>query len=268
LSSRIRSDSIIVGGSYVLGKDNTVDLLKDEILNTAKAQAEEIINQAQQQAQQITQEAEAQSQNMIAQAGEIQRQANEAGLQDGYNQGYQNGFNQISGELVNQIKMVDIIAKSSFRVKQEIIKSAKQDILELTIAIAEKILKNTLNSAPETILSIIKAAISELKEKEDIKISINPANAVHLYQYSEILKETVYGLRNLKIIEDKTIPVDGFIVESVDSRIDAGISTQIDAISRAFIKDEQDSFIMEEIPQEIEIKINEKIEEEILIYDN
>lgn len=266
--SRIRCDAIIVGGSYVLGKENKIDLEKDQILDNAKVQAEEIISVAQQQARQIIQEAQIQSQNMIAQAEEIQRQAHESGLQDGFNQGHQNGFNQISNELANQIKTVDIIAKAAFRVKQEIIISAKKDILELTIAIAEKILKNTLNIAPETILSIIKAAINELKEKEDIKIAINPEIAVYLYQYSEIIKETVYGLKNLKIIEDKTIPVDGFIVESIDSRIDAGISTQINAISRAFLDEKQERLAIGEIPEEIEININEKIEEEKLSYDN
>ncbi|MEI7475379.1 MAG: FliH/SctL family protein [bacterium] len=265
--SRIRSDAVIVGGSYVVGKDSAADLQKEEILNIARSQADSIIAQAQQNSQQMLQEASSQSQAMIGQAEEIQRQAHEAGLQNGFNEGYANGFEQISNELANQIKAVNVLAGAAFKVKNEIISSAEKEIVELTVSISEKILKNTLEVSPDIILNIVKAAIGELKEKEDVKITINPDNAIHIYQYSEFLKDTINGLKNIKIIEDRTVPFDGFIVESVESRIDAGISTQINEISRAFIQEAHKATEQMELPQEIEIRINEKIEE-IQINDN
>lgn len=263
--SRIRSDAVILGGSYVVGKDNATDLYKEQILNTAKQQAEAIIAQAQAQANEIIQNATQQSESMVA---EIQKQAHETGFQNGYNDGYQNGFNQISNELANQVKTVEVLAKATFDVKKEIIISSEKDIIELTIAIAEKIIKTKLDLAPEILIQIVKSAISDLKEKEHVKISINPENAVHLYQYSEILKELINGLKNLKIIEDKTVPIDSFIVESIDSRIDAGIKTQINEITRELITEAQQNPSLEDIPEEIEIRINEKIIEENSSYDN
>jgi len=84
----------------------------------------------------------------------------------------------------------------------------------------------------EIILSIIRAAINELKYKEEVKILVNPAITQCIYDLSEELKQTIKGLNHIKIIEDKTIPPDGFMIESPDSRIDARLETQLAEITK------------------------------------
>ena len=103
--------------------------------------------------------------------------------------------------------------------------------------IAEKIIRHKLELKPELLLGIISAAIEQVKDKEDIKIIVNPALLHNLYEFTEGLRETVKGLKNLKIIEDRTIPKDGVIVESVESRIDARIETQIKEIMKNLMQE-------------------------------
>lgn len=55
--------------------------------------------------------------------------------------------------------------------------------------------------------------------------------AQKIYEISDGLKERFFGLENIKIIEDSSVPADGTIVESVDSRVDSGIKAQISRIS-------------------------------------
>ncbi len=131
---------------------------------------------------------------------------------------------------------LEAVADASFKIKKEIILSAEQEILQLSIAIAERILKQQLKIKPEIISEIIRAAINELKDKEEIKIIINPALKNQMYNFSEELKTTLKGMKSIKKIEDKTIHPNSAIIESPESRIDARIETQIAEITRELMK--------------------------------
>ena len=259
--TRIESSNIQLGNSYVLGniqkEKEEADKIQREALKSAQKQVEEIINQANIQAAQILEAANHQVQEMIQQSQEDANQAKEDGYQAGYNAGYQDGHNQVHEDLINQVKSLDILAQSVFKVKQEIISSSEKEILQLTIIIAEKVLKQHLEIAPDKILSIIKAAINELKDKEEVNIIVNPAITNYLYDFSEELKETVNGLKSIKILEDKTIPADGVIVESTENRIDARLETQISEIAKQLLLEAEENPILAEIPKEIEIRIEE-----------
>ena len=112
-----------------------------------------------------------------------------------------------------------------------IVKSAHTEILELVTAICEKVCHTELVQNPKLLENLTVAAISKLKEKETVNIIVNPQMAQKIYEISDGLKERFFGLENIKIIEDSSVPADGTIVESVDSRVDSGLKAQISRIS-------------------------------------
>ena len=257
MSSRIQSSSVQVGNSFVLGQTEKVDLAQveyEKIISIATRQAEDITAKAQADAIQFIEAAKTKAQNLIE---ETRNEAYQQGSQQGYNEGYQNGFNQISNELHEQIRSMDFLAESAFNVKREIIASSEEQILHLTIAIAEKVLRAKLELDPNVVLNIVKAAIKELKDKEEVTIVVNPKLTAPLYNFTDELKNTINGLGKIKIIEDSTIPPDGVIVESADSRIDARLNTQIEEIAKQIISEARRNPAFKEIPPEIEIKIEE-----------
>lgn len=232
--SRIKSSYVQVGDSYVM-KDKNEDCKKEQcdgLLLLAMKDAELIVNKAKKNAETILASAEQQAEGIVQQADAVIQQARQEGLQAGFQSGYDEGYKKILEELKNQIQNVDVIAQSSFKVKQEIITSSEQEILKLTTVIAEKILRHQLEVDSKIILNIIRAAINELKDKEEIKILVNPALTQCIYDLSDELKKTIKGLNHIKILEDKTIPADGFMVESPDSRIDARLETQVAEITK------------------------------------
>ncbi|MDD3013194.1 MAG: FliH/SctL family protein [Candidatus Gastranaerophilales bacterium] len=257
--SRIRLEDVEVGHSYVI-KNTSANKLSESISeevqqeNTAVAEAEleahNIISAAHQKSARIIEEAQKTSQESF-------NQSKEEGMKAGYDAGYKNGVHQIQADFINQIKSVDIIAKSAFNVKKEIIISAEQELLLLAVTIAEKIVRQQLEIHPETILNIVKAAINQLQDKEEVKIIVNPAVTNYLYEFSDELKQSINGLEKIKIIEDRTVPLEGVIVESLDSRIDARLDSQITEITKKIMKESAEHPVMEEIPKEIEIKIEE-----------
>lgn len=249
--SRIKSSIVHLGNHYMVGKtENKQENQQDEILISTQKQAEEILNAANAEAARIIDEAQTQVQETL-------QQSREEGFQTGYKTGYDESFKKIQEDFIRQIKSIDMIAQSAYKVKKEIISSSELEILQLTIAIAEKIVKQQLETSPETILSIVRAVIHELKDKEEIKIIVNPVHVEYLYNFSEELKNSINGLESVKIIKDKTIPIDGIIVESGESRIDARLETQIAQITKHLLNEAAENPTFAEIPKEIEIKIEE-----------
>ena len=104
-----------------------------------------------------------------------------------------------------------------------------------------------------------KKAISLLKEQEDIKIVVNPKLIEYAKELSEDLPNIFQNLDKIKIIKDKTVSSDGVLVESLDSRIDARLSTEIEKIARILLIEEKKEDVLNE---EIEEKIAEKIKEQ------
>lgn len=259
--SRIRLEDIKVGNSYVV--DNSKTSKKTESIPQAVQIQEDnsAVSDAEIEAQRIITAAQEEARNIIEQtrqkSEELFNQSHEEGMKAGYNAGYEVGLKQVQEDFTNQIRSVDIIAKTAFNVKKEIIVSAEQEILQLSVVIAEKLLRHQLEVNPELILNIVKAAINELKDKEEVKIVVNPSVTNCLYEFSDELKQSINGLKKIKIIEDKTVPSEGVIIESLESRIDARLDSQITEITKRIMKEAAERPLTDKLVKEIDIKIEE-----------
>ena len=65
----------------------------------------------------------------------------ETAKKEGYEEGYKQGFEDGTKSLEEKVLAVDTFAKSQFDIKNNIIKSAELDIIELVCAIARKVCK-------------------------------------------------------------------------------------------------------------------------------
>lgn len=235
--SRIDSGKINFGSSYILPTSD--GQLQAQELVSAKKIAQELILKAKQQAQVIIDEAKAQAQKQIDDAVE---QANakvaeitEDARQQGHQIGYEEGQIAIKRDLVEQIENLDKFAKSEFEIKKRIIKSAHNDIVNLVVMIADKVCHKKLKMDREILYNITKHSINELKDKESVTIFVNPGMAKKIYSISEDLQKDILSLQSIKIVEDSSVSEDGTIVESISTRIDNRISSQIDEITQKLL---------------------------------
>ena len=272
MSKRIKSSNVQLGESFIVehslkftpvGNFNDDELSNEELslqikerefkqkcdqmLIDAQSQANSIIEEANNKAAHILEESKQytakQKEELEVLKNNTLEEARQEGIQTGFNEGYQKASEEVYSKVVN----LEAIADSAFNLKKEIILSAELEILHLSIAIAEKILKQQLEIKPEMITQIIKAAINELKDKEEIKIIVNPALKEQLYNFSEELKIAIKGMKTIKIIEDKTIHANSAIIESPESRIDARLETQIAQITEQLMKTFADEPVLGEV---------------------
>ena len=275
MNKRIKSSNVQIGESFILdrkknnlipGKQNQKEEeFKKTFENTlieADNQGKAVIKDAEKQAAKIIKKAEEDALSKAEETEILKQQSIENGYAEGFQKGYEEGLLKAKEEMLEKVWGLNVLISSAFTVKKEIINSAEMEILELSTVIAEKIIRHQLEIKPELMQEIIKTAIAQLKDKEKIKIIVNPALVQNLYEFSEKLKEKIKGLKSIKITEDKTIPKDGVIVESLESRIDGRIESQLKEIIKNIMQEfSKKNISSQEIPEEIEIRINEKISE-------
>lgn len=213
-------------------------LRKEEIIKEGEQQAALLIEQAQAQITQAEQELEQVKEaahNQIEEdkvkAQQEAEQLKEEYKQKGYDDGYNQGFAQITNDMEQKVLAVDKFAQSQFDLKKNIIKSAELDIVNLVVEIAKKVCTKSIELNPDLLKAITVSAIRALKDKEEIKIIINPKLTDTLNLISDKIKEEIPQLKNVRVIEDNSVSADGTIVESMLTRVDSRVVAQINEIT-------------------------------------
>lgn len=255
--SRINNKNVKIGENYVLPLTqssiskyeakvesilNDVEVEKKRLLQSAENEAENIktranliVKEAESKANQIIGNAKNESLRIIKQAEDEQNkiksqteEISKKAYDEGFTKGQEDGLNKFKENSIDSIKALDTLANSSFEIKHNIVKSADMDIVELVIAIARKI--TTVKFDENMLKEVTISAIQQLKNKESITIIVNPQLVQNIINLSEGFKNEITQLKNIKIIEDTALSVDGVIVETPLSRVDSRISSQIEEI--------------------------------------
>ncbi len=239
--SRIDSEKVNLGSSYVISTSD--EQMRAQAIVNANTVAGDIINKAQTQSQSIVAETQKKAQKhleeAIAQAQSQVESIHEEARKQGFEQGYKEGQEAIREALVEQINNLEKFTQSEFEIKKRIIKSAHNDIVNLVIAISDKICKKHLHMDRQVLYNITMNSINALKDKEHVNIIVNPNMAKKIYEISPNLKNDILSLQSIKIVEDASVSEDGTIVESISSRIDNRISSQIDELAQKLLTELQ-----------------------------
>ena len=232
--SKIDASKINVGNSFVLNSDGKTVLNKE--ISDAQIIADSIIADAQKKSQALLNDAKQKADKILMQAQEQAETSKDDVLAEskklGYEEGYEAGKEKITTEMEDLVYNLDNFAKCKFDMKNRIIKSVHNDILDLVLTISEKICKTQIMQSRQTLLNLVVNSIAQLKEKESVTVIVNPLMAQKIYEISDNIKENIHNLEHIKIIEDNAVSADGTIVESVGSRVDARVSAQIEQFAQ------------------------------------
>lgn len=241
MSNRFKSDSIQIGNNYVLPIEQsnvTAQQAKvKKIIEETDAKAQQILDNAENKSNIIVETANNEAQRIIEEARKKAEEEYEAIKQQGYNEGFskgeQDGLDKFQNDAKDALQSLETLASSSFDTKKNIIDSASLDIVELVSAIADKICHVKLDS--KVLYEITLDAIKLLNDKENITIIVNPLLVERINSFSNKFKEEVNSLKSIKIIEDNSVSPDGVIVETLSTRLDSRISTQIAEITEKML---------------------------------
>ena len=198
----------------------------------AQLQAELILKQAREEAERIVEDARA--------AAKREQEEIRAGARDeGYRVGYAEGTAKAMEDAVRDREVqaerleaeVGAFLEKASIAREEMLSQTQEELLDLVIAVAEKVVRVSLKSSSDVIARMIQTATERMKRQEWVHIYISGCDARGTAQISPALTTTLGALsQHVKVVpmgdgEDGTC-----IVETPEEIIDASVSTQMSTI--------------------------------------
>jgi flagellar assembly protein FliH len=159
-------------------------------------------------------------------------------IQEGEKKGYSEGLEKGKAEIIEKFEEnVNIIKRAHDDVNnrmQEIIKNSEKDVLRLSIAIAEKIIREKIEGNDEIVLNSLKFILKTVPQVNKVVIYFNPAEFERIKNSSSEFIEIMERYKEIKFVDDARIEKGGVIVETELGNINGQPGSQIEKLKRVF----------------------------------
>ncbi|RKL68993.1 flagellar assembly protein FliH [Salipaludibacillus neizhouensis] len=161
--------------------------------------------------------------------------ANQA-AEEGYNQGYSDAIEQVKKEYSAHIKQAEntvTVAKDDYLKK---IESSEPIMLDLAITIAKKVIGETLADNEKSWLELLKKAVLEVREQEEVKLYVHPKWFELTLFHKNELQEIALHSRELLIYPDEYLQENGCIIETPYGQMDVSLDSQLLEIKKSLFE--------------------------------
>ena len=120
--------------------------------------------------------------------------------------------------------------------RETVIHNSVGEIRELVVAIAEKIIRHSVEQQDTTILLTVEEAIDRAVKSGEYIIYVHPDDYQRVLDKAPDFVSAINGLNNIVVKRDPKIGRGGCLLESDNCTVDATISSQLDVIHREMEK--------------------------------
>jgi len=197
-----------------------------ELLEKARIEARDIINSAEEDADYIRNQ-------VLEESKSIREKAHTQGYADGLKKAQQD----IEADRQMAIDQSKQILEEARCTKIEILNSMETEMVRLVLAIAKKVITADLMIQPEAIVEIIRQAIANLDDPENLRVYVNPADISFITDAIDWGGLTEIGSRDIAVEAkgDLRISRGGSIIESAGGSVDARLETRMETVEKAFL---------------------------------
>lgn len=220
-----QSRAIVIGG---VSEDEIKDLPTKEQILKERIQEAEI--KAKQYLEQAIERAESEASEMIAKAKEEEQSIRDTAYAEGYANGKEDAVKAITEEFSSILSNSAGILAALEQEKREALDDEESSVLDFIFNLAEKIIGKELSLDKDSMLSMVKKAISELNYKQDVSLFLPAETAQHLNKIKQSLLDEFPDLSNLIIIPDHDLKDGDLIVESKKERLDCRLAAQMETL--------------------------------------
>lgn len=210
---------------------------KDQILSDAESVAEAQIRSAMEEAAALLEKAQADIDGWWQERRELDQQVEDAAREAGFEAGFREGALQAEEQVAQHYEAMLAEAKSvleqAYEMKSQIIKESEPFLIDLSVAIAEKIIRHELSSNPEWIIGMTKSVLARKREKGVITLCVAPDQFAYIRDARDELMLAVDSQAELRIVPDATVGEQGCVVRTDFGSVDARVDTQLREIKLA-----------------------------------
>ena len=157
----------------------------------------------------------------------IEREA----YQKGFEQGQRDGLTLEKKQMEEKAKQLETIFSGLNGLKAQIYHESESELLNLSVLMAKKIIREEIKADGGIIRHTIQAALKSLVDKQHIRILLNPED---MEEVRNLLPELAAQSKGgqFQLVEDNAIDAGGCILETGFGRINATIEDQLGELEK------------------------------------
>ena len=155
-------------------------------------------------------------------------------VEDGRNQGYQEGWQQAEQEIarIPQIEINPIEARNQKRELEEYVDGIEKKYVDVLIALLQKLTGVLIEDRDDLILYLIQTTIRDLEPSDKYCIRVSGDDIYEVESNKEkIIQELGEGV-SLDLVEEKGLEKGQCVIETQSQMVDCGFQTQLDTLIR------------------------------------
>jgi len=196
-------------------------------LKKAEEEAAGIIDEARKDAEEQKREAEAEAKALTDEAARTAGEQRQAAFNEGFAKGREEGYGAGKSELERLVIRSQVMLERIQDKRAEVFDEAEQQIIDLALLTARKVVKIIPETEKKVVVENIKAALSKVRERGKIIIRVNMADLNISTEHKSDFTALVEGGGSMEIHEDGSIEPGGCVIETDFGEIDARISSQL-----------------------------------------
>ena len=201
-----------------------------KVLENAELERNAMIAEAQHHVESLLAQAALEAEEM-KQAAQATGQA--AGYDKGHNEGYEAAVKEQQGIIEAANKKAESTIVLAETEKENCVQQAEKQIIELVMAIADKILPQHFIDAPQLILPMVRSALNKVKDQNNLVIRVSPQNYEFVLMGKNEFQSMLDGQGTLKIASDPALGDSDCIIESANGNVDARLATQLEIVKKS-----------------------------------
>lgn len=209
-----------------------MEQIENELIQEAKEKANSLLKQAE---EEINKKIEALKKEEDSLQEKISAAMEDARVK-GYDEGFQLGRKDGEQSMHNLIEEVRQLVDASREEYVKKLAEAEPMMIKIAIALAEKIVGNNLEEQPERWSHVVKTAVKEVKEHENIKIFVHPSKYERTLNDKKTFKAALNESTDIYIYPNEELAEDACMIETSFGTIDASIDTQITEIKKQLLE--------------------------------
>ena len=154
---------------------------------------------------------------------QLEKQAYERGYRDGEAAGARQSLEQLQSAIQGFTHQAVALTQYKPRLRTEV----ERQVLELSLAVARKVLRRELAVDPNIVLAVVKGCLAELEHVEIYRLRLHPQDVP---QVSAFFEQERRG--SIELIPDSRISRGGALLETAQGQLDARLETQLVEIER------------------------------------
>ncbi len=148
----------------------------------------------------------------------------------GVSEGIRKGIEIQKNEHLKPLQAVNDLIKELSEVKKKILEEAEGQIVELSLAVAEKVLHLEVTTNRDVIQAVLRDAIRNIVDRENMKIRLHPDDFRYIMEIKTDFIKNFDGIKNIVFEEDASVGRGGALIETVCGEVDARLDQQYNEV--------------------------------------